>query len=179
MAKLAPSVVVIGTLGLVFLAGYWLLILPELHQIGDAARNVKKVESVVAVSTPQAKVPETPDQAVNDLLPATDNQYDLAVQIDALSKSLAVPLTSLSLNADSATGAPSGVANTRRVVVTISLMADYTHVQAFIDGLTSLGRYMQVNQVSLSSTTGSGGSTSLSGNLATQITAYAFFLPGS
>lgn len=180
MRKISPSITVLTTFTAVLLVGFWWQVLPRLQEFGQLRQAInKQIEtqkqetlSASNQAKPNAsKEKSTYEQAIS-LLPADDSQYDFSSQVEALSKSLNIPLTSFSLGAGGATavGTATGV---QRITFSISLSANYADTQRFVTALTSIDRFVQIDQISLT------GSTSVSNAISTQITGFAYYLPSS
>jgi Tfp pilus assembly protein PilO len=178
----------------------WALVVPEVHRTAvltstvDALRQTTTSQgSAKQKETYKAKVTETRTKA-NLLLPSTDEQYDLSVQVEALARSSGVTLTGLAVSAAAATStlpkttpakddvvtssptpapkeaAPAAVVPLK-VTVNLAITGSYAQVQEVVKGLTRLDRLTQIDQLSV--TSGTGGSVSAS------ITAISYYLPAT
>jgi Tfp pilus assembly protein PilO len=181
-----PTIAVVSTFAVVFVLGFFVLIAPELTPIGqDLARlnqytltsgslKVKKDASALTKYQSQSDL-------ANALLPAENQLYDLSVQIEALAKTKSVGLTGLTLNPAVATGttqttssqAASGTtplpAGVQKASIVTSVTGEYAQVQGFVEGLTSLKRYIQIQDITVSK--------GVSGKVIAQITASTYYLP--
>ncbi|MBU6389395.1 hypothetical protein KGQ71_02660 [Patescibacteria group bacterium] len=182
MAKIAPPVLTIATFSLIFIVGFWVIILPELQSLVMAQNTLTQVENQPVVST-VAKVTRDQQKTADavkavqseaeTLLPASDNQYDLSVQLDSLSKNLGIPLTGLSITGGTgliaSSSATSGTAaSLQKLTLTLSFTTSYDNLKKFLTGLTSIDRYIQINQITVTS---SGG-----GQVSCQVSAFAYYM---
>ncbi|CAN5162999.1 hypothetical protein BH11PAT4_BH11PAT4_4950 [soil metagenome] len=175
MKKIAPAVIVVFSFCLIFAAGFFGLVYPSLKPIGRkltklATYNQQEL-SVTASSTRAAEVAaqrallEKEQAKISKLLPDESNLYDLSIQLEALTKSTGVALTSISLvpaaetaiPATKSTAATAGViaapSGTAKSTVGLSLSGSYTTLRSFLDGLTQLERYIEVQDVTFTSGT--------------------------
>ena len=168
MLKPSPVVLFFSVSVSIFLVGFWFLLLPLLHQWGETQANLDMAQksplsSVVKTSSKALEDQQALQQQVSILLPKSDAQYDLSVQVEALSKSLGVSLTSLSLTKDEPKSGQ------KKVVITLGASGSYLAVQQFIQALTSLDRFVQVDQFSITNGT--------VGNVVLQLSAFAYYQP--
>lgn len=108
-------------------------------------------------------------QQITALLPSSDQQYDLAVQIEALTRSLGLPLSSLSMSSAGTALAGSGAST---VTVTLTTKGQYATLRQLIVGITRLERFTQITQ-----TTFTVGTADASGVVNLQIVAQAYYIP--
>lgn len=172
MKKIAPSTIVIFVFCLVFSVGFFALIYPSLSPIGKKLAIIETYGSVPfdAGSTlslnsrqeEQRSLLAQESVKVQKLLPQESNLYDLSIQLEALGKVAGVATTSVSLTPGAGTAsAPTkssqataalqtAPAGTEKSSIAISVVGSYQAVQAYLDGLTSLERYIEVQDVSIS-----------------------------
>lgn len=190
-----------------FLLVFWLLTVPQLRSLREQQFNLQKQAQAAVSEGSGEEAKSINTQSVNRtrdlarvLLPVEEYQYDLSVQIEGLCKSLGVNLTALNINitptpsgrtgsasGTAATPAASGIGTLKKVTFSLSVVASYEDVQRLVQGLTTLNRLVQIDQINLSQATtatptpgsSSGGAAvaASSGILNAQITAFAFYLP--
>lgn len=190
MKKISNSAYFVITFLLVFLLGYWLLVMPQakivgekftkLNNKGSAAASEQKVASSSAQSGGSQVSAETRELALL-LLPKDNKQYDLAVQIEGLAKSMGLSLTSMVMSdkapdlgpntstaATPVAGASTSSGGAQKLTVVLGVNSTYAKVQGFVKEVCRLNRMVEINQVSI---------TGPSDNVTAQITLSAFFLP--
>jgi Tfp pilus assembly protein PilO len=173
--KIAPAVIVVFIFCLIFAAGFFGLVYPSLQPIGRkltklATYNQQQL-SVGASSSRAAEVVtqrellEKEQSKISKLLPNQTNLYDLSIQIEALTKNTGVTLTAISLvpaadtsvPATKSSAATAGVltapSGTAKSTLGLTLAGSYTSLRSFLDGLTQLERYIEVQDVSFTSGT--------------------------
>jgi len=199
MVKISPTVLVIVTFCSIFLVGFWVLLLPQLEELNRSQailaqyqkEGVSKVTRVnLQQKDNQEKIKQVQEIA-STLLPPSDNQYDLSVQLEGLSKNLGIPWQGLSLtgvdNTVSANSTPTtslskgsaagvgpldsktAAASLKKVTIALNVTVNYNDLQRLLVGLVSINRMIQIDQL----TVNSGGSDQLS----VQISAFAYYLP--
>lgn len=203
MLKFSPFTIALVLASLVFTAGSWFGVIPQLKEWGRAQAQHDQL-----LAQPLAKVSNThkdtvtaeaTKQIVEALLPANDNQYDLSVQIEALSKQVGLTLSNLVVTSTPPPAvAPKTTATKvadpttgvlRTVSVNVSGKGTYLQVQSFLKQLTALDRFIQLNQVSLASaassdtskTTDTASTTSVtsSDQVILQVSGVAYYLPST
>ncbi|MEZ0286979.1 MAG: type 4a pilus biogenesis protein PilO [Candidatus Paceibacterota bacterium] len=179
--------------------GYHFLALPQMKKTAEARASVKELrQSTAAVSSAKqreeyrAKAVQVQEKALG-LMPVSDDQYDLSVQVEALAKANNLTIGGLTINAAAATvlpkttppkddvpttttaaatpvatAAPSS-SGPLKVQVTASVVGGYADTKKFVTGLTTLERFVQVDQVSITA--------AADGRLTTSIVASAYYLP--
>lgn len=178
---------------------YYFLVIPQIRATAQGLVDVDALRqtSTSASSTKQRddfkqKVAAVQTQA-NLLLPPTDQQYDLSVQVESLAKSKNLTISGLSVNAaqptnlqkttpaanDTTSEGPSTITaadaplSTAAVKVTVSVgvTGTYANIEQFIAGLPALDRFVQIDQVTITN--------QAAGQLGAQLTAFAYYLPAS
>lgn len=199
MKKISSSAYFVITFLFVFLLGYWLLVMPLAKEAGQ---KITKLNNQGSFTTSQSSTKESSTQTSATvsqqtrelallLLPKENKQYDLAVQIEGLAKSMGLSLTSMVMsdkapdlgattstadNSTSTSSSTSGTStsngavsnNAQKLTVTLGLNASYAKVQAFVKEVCRLNRMVEINQVSV---------TGPSDKVAAQIILSAFYLP--
>jgi hypothetical protein len=199
MNRLSPTILAASLFGAVFLIGLWLLVIPQFKEMGVTFGALDKMQQPTTVTKTKSATRSAQEQQILDLktqaqtlLPSSDQQYDLSVQIEALSRSVGVSLTGLSLNASQsalpttapaqddsistkATPTPTAAAATpkpasagKKVTATITVTGSYANIERFIIGLTSLGRYISIDQTSVTN--------AANGAVTAQVTAFGYYL---
>jgi Tfp pilus assembly protein PilO len=171
-----------------FAVTYYFLALPQVRAAGQVLGKLEQMRNQHLVAfTPSAQQAQLKERAevvksqALSLLPKTDEQYDLSVQVEWLAKEVTVTLSSLSVNASNsgilqptspakgeAVAVPAAEGSAQKVQIGIGVGGSYENVQRFVRGLTTLGRYVQVEQLVVNVN---------EGQLAAQISAAAFYLP--
>jgi Tfp pilus assembly protein PilO len=176
-----------------FAAGYYYLVLPQIKAVGEGLSAVDSLQQsgVATLSVKQrdafkAQI-DTVRARTQKLLPATDEQYDLSVQVESLAKSKGMTLTALTISsavpttlpkttpakdADTAAAPVVSTSSLLKVTVAVGVSGSYEAVQSFIAGLTMLDRFMQVDQATFTVTPASG-------QIGAQVTAFGYYLPKS
>lgn len=206
MKKLSLPILSLLLAGLIILAGFWLAVLPQMRSFADLQKQYSALgmqDVGQETTTTKPKIDQVKLQALQNsisiLLPASDGQYDFAIQLDALSKSMGITLTSVSITNPSAVGATttSGIPKTstsvaapdvtanqgiKKLTFVLGLTAKYGDVQRFMQGLLSLNRFVQIDQITLTAVTvtvpassGNPASSSVSDQLTAQIGGYAAY----
>ena len=182
---LKPTIAVVSAFSVVFVVGYFVLIAPDMASIGENLVRLSHYDSLSitpAKKTTVATIASYQQQAdlVNTLLPAESQLYDLSVQVEALAKSGSISLTNLTLNpaadglpqttsSQATAGAiplPAGVV---KAALGLGVHGSYTSAQAFLEGLTRLNRYIQIENVTIAKAD--------TANVDMQITASTYYLP--
>ncbi|MCC2631993.1 MAG: hypothetical protein K0S20_692 [Patescibacteria group bacterium] len=200
MTKIHPFVIAVTVADLLFAGLFYVFILPQVSTLGklqaerDAA-STSSSYSAQSISRQKADYEKlkTAKETVAYLLPSGDNQYDLSVQVDALSKQVGVGLASFSVSLDTkpatAQTTSGAVASTaaatsslKKVTMNIGVTGSYDQVKSFVKGLSTLERFIQIDQVLFSlaaKPTGTLDQASLTSGdqVSGQITAVAFYLP--
>lgn len=200
MPKISPLIILVTTTNVLFLIGFWFLIMPQLHALGlvqaeqDALRDQSSNSTVGSrQKASQAALAQTKALA-QVLLPAEDMQYDLSVQLEGLTKQLGLPLTSLGISAVDPTAplpktatAPAVAGLTaNKVTITLSTSGPYKKVQEFVSALPTINRLILIDQLvvtvagqAVAPGSAPAANTSVSGSdlVSVQITAFAYFLP--
>lgn len=180
-----------------FSALYLFLVIPQVSALTTSLRTLDADRDAIGTGkgTQQAvlkqKLADLTSTA-NALLPASDSQADISVQVEALAKNVGVAITGFNTSvavstlpkttapasdvpgtaSAAATPAPAAApAGPNKVSIIVAVNGTYQNVENFIAGLTTLDRFIQIDQVSLTATA--------AGTLTAQITAYAYYQPGS
>jgi hypothetical protein len=199
--RLSPLLIITTCLAASFLVVFWSLVLPEARSWAVSRQKIDALTKVASVEgTPQPHIePSSSDQArsqtVLALLPATDRQFDLAVEIEALASSSNVSLTALSVTpqvivgtptttaaATAATAAAPSEAGVYKLALSIQVGGSYEDVQTFTKNLTRLDRFITISQVNMSApanTSGVVGSVASGKVVAAQLTGQAYFMPSA
>lgn len=167
---------------------YYFLVLPQVRATAQALGELDMLRDTVTVSG-TAKQRETfraeaqaLQEQVTALLPASDEQYDLAVQVEDLAKATNLSVTGLTVNAVQGTGQPktapskeetaAGATPTSgplKVTTTVTVSGTYADIIRFTEGLTNLERFMQIDQVAFTQ--------AVDEPLSAQVTAFAYYQP--
>ena len=197
MYKISSFLITLLVFTLTFCSVFWFFVLPEVRQVGQYRAEIEAGTENVNLKA-ISKKPATEVELANRvlaLLPTSDNQYDLAVQVDALSKSLKIPLASFTMSAAAASkaavvteeaetksvgaattplpGASEGVSLSKVSLSLSFIVSNYQDVQRFIQGLTGLGRFIQIDQLTVSSA-----GTAID-QITVQIIGFAYYLPSA
>ena len=181
MKKPYPVVIAFMIGSLIFLGGYWFLLMPQVRLLAALQESLDASNGSTTSST-QKKTEETRINTLkakaNQLLPVNDNEFDLSVQVEALAKKTGLSLTSFKLADNSASTIPqtstAGAAVTglsadvKKITINVSVAGSYKAIQQFVTGFTSLERIIQIDQVTITSDT--------SKNLTAQIVGFAYYL---
>jgi len=183
--RFPQSVAVVSIFLAVFLVGYWFLVLPQFRQLGTvlstADQGVTKTTLIVSQQEKterQAKIDELQSQA-ETLLPTSDKQYDLSVQLEASAKDNGVTITDLSLSAASSglqqtaagQAAAASANGLTKVTIAMTVSGTYEAVQKWVIAMNSLDRLIQIDQLTITSSGGEGKTTA-------QVNAAAYYVPG-
>ena len=176
-----------------------LLIAPAISQYQAAIAQQKKVtvdndykHSQQQAASTQAAMLATVRPKVLELLPASDLQYDLVVQVEGLARSLAIPLTSLSVTGATmpAAGAPTAttsapstatskvasVAPPASVALSVGVTGTYAQIRQFVQALPTISRSLAITQVSVNPVVASQkDAQASSGLVSATLTASAFY----
>lgn len=175
---------------LVFLVLYWVLILPQFRELAGTEKELEQFATgTTSLSQGSTAAQQKRKQTIADLqaqtnllLPVTDQQYDLSVQIEAAARNAGVSITSLTVNtveldipktsaADgSSTAAPAATAF-KKLTFSMSAAGSYGTVKQWIQNLTSMDRFVQLDQVSVTSTVPT------DDQVSGQVTGFAYYLP--
>lgn len=188
--SIPPGIVVLSTFALVFGAGFFLLLGPQIKPLArELARvQVYLTEPALIQQSEEAQL-ETLAARIDEveaLLPYESDLYDLSIQVEALARQENVTITGLALSPASETGsattsaqaqgeetaavAPAGGVKTSTLGV--SVRGSYEDTQDFIAGLTRLSRFVQIQDLTVTGSAQESGST-----LTTQINAAVYNLP--
>lgn len=171
---------------------YYLLVLPQVRAtaslLGELDARQDRNQQIKSGKQKEAYQQQAADLRTKTLalLPATDEQYDLSVQVEALAKAHDLAIGSLTINAavptdlqktttptdtgdGSSAPAQSLTSSLLKVTVTTAVTGSYENVQEFIGGITALGRFMQIDQAIVSVTADK--------TVNLQVTAFAYYLP--
>ena len=170
MIRLAPSYILLLLASLVFAGGVWWLIMPQLQAlVAVQAQKAIAINSVPVKAAPvvQAATKLADRKRVLQLDPSDDGQYDLAVEVEGLSHAVGVSLTGLTLSAtapatkavaaaasDTAAAAPAAPVGPTMLTLTLGISGGYGAVQAFIQGLPTLSRFVTITQLTMSGSAG-------------------------
>jgi hypothetical protein len=178
--RISPAPILAATFCLIFGLGMIFLVNPQLSQITASQQKINDLSASISASR-TVTAPKPSDavvakyQEVTDLLPMSDQEYDLAVQVEALTKSLGLPLSSLNMSlgqAGTATSAGAAVpASLSGVNIAMTTKGSYPAVEQLVSGLSTLNRYIQVSQVLVNTLVGD------STQVTAQIVAVAYFMP--
>lgn len=120
---------------------------------------------------------------VMGLLPASALQYDLVVQVEGLGRTLALPLTSLSVTgASAAAGAPkstSAAVGSAFVALSVGATGSYAQVLSLVQALPTISRSLMINQVVISSAATTKELANTAGLVSVLITANAYYQPSA
>lgn len=120
------------------------------------------------------------------LLPATNLQYDLVVQIEGLGRALSLPLTSLSVTgatAIAAAGAPKSTESTATtegpssIALTVGATGTYAQAVSLVQALPTISRSLLINQVVISNAAATKDASSTTGLVSVSISANAYYQP--
>jgi len=165
--RIRPSILVIALFSLVFVVGFFLLIEPQLTPIGENLERLdaySHLNNPTPIPSPDTSTLTSETTKVQGLLPQENNLYDLSVEIEALSKTLPISLTALSLDPSVASapattsaqaGAAGGIAlpaSVEKSTINITATGSYTDLQTFCEGLTKLDRYIDIQDLSMTGT---------------------------
>lgn len=176
---------------------YYFLVIPQVRATSQALSDVDSLRQSTSAEASakqreefKQKLAEMQTDAAK-LMPATDEQYDLSVQVEALAKSKNLTINGLNVNAAQPTGLPktttsdvptsqadqtiraADVASTSalKVTVTVSVTGGYNDIEHFVAGLPALDRFVQIDQISVSIASAT--------QLTAQVTAFAYYLPAT
>jgi Tfp pilus assembly protein PilO len=177
---------------IVFAAAYQFLVLPQVKATSVALGELEdlRMQQSAGLSAKQRtellqEAQVTREEALR-LMPATDEQYDLSVQVEALAQESGVSITTLALHAaapttlnpttppaegegpTAATSPAQPASGVLKVLVSVSVTGSYTNVQTFVSELPSIGRFLQIDQLVLNVK---------DGQVAAQVVANAFYMP--
>ena len=178
--KPSSTVLAMATATGIFLLGIWFLIAPQVStitaQVQVLNKSVDAQTAMGATPAPAVSVPATVKESVDALLPSSAAQYDLSVQVEALSKNIGVTVVSVGFAAtDGATAAVAPVPGVSALGLSMGVTGTYAQIQQLVEGLSSLDRFLQVTGVTIS---GASGATPGAANILTaQITGAAYYLP--
>lgn len=182
MKRVSPTTwVIVAGVGC-FLVGHWFLVLPKFRELGTALNQLNIQEEHLSAG-PDADeraerllaVTELSD-TVRSLVPPTDQQSDVSVQIEAAANQSGASLMSLvlntgTLNIPNTSTATEGVQGVEKLAITATVSGSYEQIRGFVDTLTSLERLILIDQLSVSASE-EGGS-----QLTAEILANAFYAP--
>ena len=172
MIRLAPSYILLLLASLVFAGGVWWLIMPQLQAlVAVQAQKAIAINSLPVKAAPvvQAATKLADRKRVLQLDPSDDGQYDLAVEVEGLSRAAGVSLTGLTLSATASAPASKAVAaaasdttaaspvapiGPTMLTLTLGISGGYGAVQAFIQGLPTLSRFVTITQLTMSGSAG-------------------------
>lgn len=153
------------------------------NQAQWTADSNSRQQQALKVAQQAASLADVRPQVVG-LLPASALQYDLVVQIEGLGRTLALPLTSLSVTGTSAAaaGAPkSTAAAVGSAFVALSVGATGTYAQALslVQALPTISRSLMIKQVVISGAATSKELANTAGLVSVLITANAYYQPSA
>jgi Tfp pilus assembly protein PilO len=163
MPKISVSVILISIFSLTVGTGIYFLVLPQIKELSDLHTQTVSLNQQSNANNISSISPALQAQENNllQLLPTDSNQYDLTIQIEALSAQQNIQLTALSVGTTAGTvPASSGAASTgsggagtalavSNIPFSMNFTTNYQNVQQYIQGLLSLGRFLHVQQVLL------------------------------
>lgn len=185
------TLVVLVMMG-VFLILYWVFVIPEfrdlagqqqqLEQLLGSTNTITKQSSTSAQEARKKTLAELTTQ-VQSLLPLTDAQYDLSVQLEAAAKSTGLAITALTVNAPdlgiplttAGAAAAANTTNVPRVTFTMGVSGNYGQVRHWITNLVSFDRFVQLDQVAVTSKA----TNDNPDQVIAQVTGFAYYLPSS
>lgn len=165
MPKIAVSVILISVFSLTVGTGVYFLVLPQITQLSDLHNQTVSLNQQSNANNIEPISPSLQAQENNllQLLPTDASQYDLTIQIEALSAQQNIQLTALNVGTTAGTiptssssgsapvassGAGAALA-VQSIPFSMNITTTYQNVQQYIQGLLSLGRFIQVQQVLL------------------------------
>ena len=162
MKRFAPSYILLIVATAVFSGGVWWLIIPKLQELALVRAQINQLHQTSLVSKTGSKslvVSKIAQrQQVLQLLPVDDQQYDLAVELEGLSRDVGVSLTGLSMSAIAgvaaagtkpAATAAAAVTAPKMLTITLGVSGNYAAVRAFVNGLPTLSRFILITQLTL------------------------------
>ncbi len=164
---------------------YFFLVIPQIKATSQALADVDSLRQSGGITGGSQKqrtdyltqLSEVRTNALT-LIPTTDNQYDLSVQVEALAKEKKLTISGLTVSAVVPTnlqsttpveGTTTAGAGLLKVTVTVSVTGTYANIQSFVASLPALDRFIQIDQITI--TSGTDGLTNA------QLTAFAYYLP--
>ena len=169
ISKPHPSQVLIFVFVLLFLMGYWLLVVPQFEQLAHQLALLSSAEAPsLKVQTDQTKSAQKTANAatvsqVKSLLPSESQIYELTVQLESLAKAQGVLLTNLSVSPEAAVGAAttsaaataaSGAAAqvataAQKTTISINASGQYSLMKQFVSSLTQMQRYITIQSITM------------------------------
>lgn len=192
MKRFAPSYILLIIATAVFSGGVWWLIIPKLQELALVRAQVNQLHQTALVSktSPKGLVVSkiAQRQQVVQLLPVDDQQYDLAVELEGLSRDVGVSLTGLSMSAITGLAATvtkpvatatAAVTAPKMLTITLGVSGNYAAVRAFVNGLPTLSRFILITQLTLTGSPAGAASTKLgiTDTVTASLTATAPYLP--
>ena len=192
--RLSTLAIITLSLTISFLAVYWGMVIPEMRSWDADSKQAAQQAQAHVTTAPAATLasqdvdPASATEAAI-LLPPDTQQYDVAIQIEALVHSLGVGLTSLGLGTPATVGVPTAASTSAahatipatssasRLPITLAVTGSYASIQQVVGGLAQLNRAISVDQVSLSSVSGGTGKTTGEAQLSAQLALSAYYLP--
>jgi len=161
MKNVQPLSLSIFLFSLLVAAGGWFLLIPAIKTTTSQLAQIRQLNDAYAAmaiptngSDQDATKIATLTAQAQSLLPTTDNQYDLLIQVDAAGKNQGLPFSSLNITPVDPNGAATaGVplpTGTRGVVMNLANSASYADTGRLLQSLLSLNRLVRVDQLSLS-----------------------------
>lgn len=170
MKKISAVALVVFSFALVFTAGFFGLLYPRFQEFGRLDTTLAAYTDSVTPSKAgdskqlAVKKAELANSAekVNRLLPNESSLYDLSIQLEALVKAEGVTLSNVTLTpsasdsgqavttSEQATGADVSIKapkSTEKALISMTMSGTYGQLQSFIDGMTSLDRYIEITEL--------------------------------
>jgi Tfp pilus assembly protein PilO len=184
--KLTSFTLVVLVMTGLFLILYWFMVLPQFR---DLATQQKQLEQLLGSTSSVSKQTTTAQQARKQalidlaaqsqkLLPLSDQQYDLSVQLESAAKAAGVNIISLVVNAPElgipkTTVADSTGSTSPRVTFTIAGTGSYGAVASWVTSLVGLERFIQLDQVTI------GAKSPDQDSVTGTVTGFAYYLPAT
>lgn len=185
MKKIPTFAAAFAVLAITFSLGVWFFVLPVLRTIHDTLGEMDAKNQVKAAPRAQQKqnaLDLEQRELVMKLVPAEDEQYDIRIQIEALARTAGVTLSIVDVGSGSTVpaGPPTSQAQAeaqgstpslKTIPLNITATGSYMAAQQFVVGLTRLERFIQVDEVNMTSSSNAGDKVSA------QIKATTYYLP--
>lgn len=178
--QISPLAMVLLAAAICFGLASYVLVTPHLIQLGKQQVDTTTADGAQAVPKTRTDILKSDAEQASLLLPSSDNQYDLSVQIEGLATVSGATISSLAITPDAAKSVKALGVTANRFVVTVGIAGSYQQVQRFVDGLTTLERFVGIDQVyvsAASATEAQKPSVTSNQSVTSQITAYAYYQP--
>lgn len=185
------TLVVLVMLG-IFLILYWVFVIPEFRDLAGQQQQLEQLLGSTSAITKQSSssaqdarkraLAELKTEA-EGLLPLTDQQYDLSVQLEAAAKGAGLAISALTVNAPdlgiplttAGAAAAANTSNVPRVGFTMGVSGTYSQVRHWVTNLVSFDRFVQLDQVAVTSKA----TNDDPDQVIAQVTGFAYYLPAS